>query len=110
ALLAAEHSQLPSLVLDEADVGIGGQLTDDLAALLTRLGGSAQILMITHAPQIAALSQTHYRVIKSEDDAVSIVRLDEHERLEEISRMLGGAHLGESTLEYARTLLAGGQS
>jgi len=110
ALLAAEHSRLPSLVLDEADVGIGGQLTDDLAALLTRLGGSAQILMITHAPQIAALSQTHYRVIKSEDDAVSIVRLDEHGRLEEISRMLGGAHLGESTLEYARTLLAGGQS
>ena len=109
ALLAAEHSQLPSLVLDEADVGIGGQLTDDLGALLTRLGGSAQILMITHAPQIAALSQAHYRVIKSDDDAVSIVRLDEDERLEEISRMLGGAHLGESTLEYARTLLAGGQ-
>ncbi len=110
ALLAAEHSRLPSLVLDEADVGIGGQLTDDLGALLTRLGHSTQILMITHAPQIAALGGAHYRVIKSEDDAVSIVRLDANERLDEISRMLGGAHLGESTREYAQKLLASGQT
>jgi len=110
ALLAAEHSRLPSLVLDEADVGIGGQLTDDLGALLTRLGRSTQILMITHAPQLAALGGAHYRVIKSEDDAVSIVRLDASERVEEISRMLGGAHLGESTREYAQKLLASGQT
>ena len=110
ALLAAEHSRLPSLILDEADVGIGGSLTDEVGTLLSQLACSAQVLMITHAPQVAAHANAHYRVVKSEGDAVSIVLLGESERLEEISRMLGGAHLAESTREYARELLASRQT
>ena len=110
ALLAAEHMRLPSLILDEADVGIGGNLTDEVGTLLAQLAKSAQILMITHAPQIAAVASAHYRVTKSTDDAVSIVPLDQDARLEEISRMLGGAHLADSTREYARELLASRQT
>lgn len=110
ALLAAEHSRLPSLILDEADVGIGGRLSDEVGDLLASLGDCTQILMITHAPQVAALASAHYRVMKSEGDAVSIVRLGDDARLDEVSRMLGGAHLADSTREYARKLLASRQS
>ena len=109
-LLAAQHSQLPSLILDEADVGIGGRLSDEVGKLLTQLSTSTQILMITHAPQVAARAQAHFRVVKAENDSVSICKLNADERLEEVSRMLGGEHLADSTREYARKLLDSAQS
>lgn len=105
-LLAAGHSQLPSLVLDEADVGISGRLSDEVGKLLSQLASATQILMITHAPQVAARADAHYLVLKSEDDSVQITKLDEESRLQEIARMLGGEHLKESTLDYASKLLA----
>ncbi len=104
-LLAAQHSQLPTLILDEADVGIGGRLSDEVGKLLSELSLRTQILMITHAPQAAARAQAHYRVVKAEDESVAICELGDEERLEEVSRMLGGAHLADSTREYARKLL-----
>ena len=105
-LLAAGHSQLPSLVLDEADVGISGRLSDEVGKLLSQLASATQILMITHAPQVAARADAHYLVLKSEDDSVQITKLDDESRLQEIARMLGGEHLKESTLDYASKLLA----
>lgn len=105
-LLAAGHSQLPSLVLDEADVGISGRLSDEVGKLLSQLASATQILMITHAPQVAARANAHYLVLKSEDDSVQITKLDDESRLQEIARMLGGEHLKESTLDYASKLLA----
>lgn len=104
-LLAAQRSQLPTLILDEADVGIGGRLSDEVGKLLSELSLRTQILMITHAPQAAARAQAHYRVVKREDESVAIRELEDDERLDEITRMLGGAHLADSTREYARKLL-----
>ncbi len=104
-LLVARRARLPTLILDEADVGIGGHLSDEVGKLLTGLSSNAQILLITHAPQIAARADAHFRVVKIGDEGVSIDRLDYQQRLEEITRMLGGAHLEESTRSYARKLL-----
>ena len=109
-LLAAEHSRLPSLILDEADVGIGGGLSDEVGKLLAQLSSNAQIVMITHAPQVAARAQAHFRIVKAEENSVSILRLSADQRLEEIARMLGGGHLADSTREYARKLLESAQS
>lgn len=109
-LLAAEHSQLPSLVLDEADVGISGRLSDEVGKLLSQLSRATQILMITHAPQVAARADVHYRVLKSADDSVQITKLNDESRLQEIARMLGGEHLKDSTRDYARKLLASAKS
>lgn len=105
ALLAAECSRLPTLILDEADVGIGGRLSDEVGKLLSRLSLSTQILMITHAPQLAARAQCHFRVVKDENDSISVRELNAGERLDEVSRMLGGEHLADSTRDYARKLL-----
>ena len=110
ALLAAQHTRLPTLVLDEADVGIGGRLSDEVGKLLSELSRSAQILMITHAPQMAARADAHFLVVKSKDDSVGITPLDDAERLDEIARMLGGEHLSESTRDYAGKLLASGRT
>ena len=108
-LLAAERSQLPTLILDEADVGIGGRLSDEVGKLLSQLSLSTQIVMITHAPQVAARAHAHYRALKTEDDSIVICELDADERLDEVSRMLGGEHLKDSTREYARKLLESAQ-
>ena len=106
-VVAAQRSQLPCLVLDEADVGIGGTTADVLGRLLRRLSKSTQVIAITHAPQIAALGDTHLLVSKTSDQDVAIHLLDEDDRIEELARQLGGRTVTDDSRAYARTLLAG---
>ena len=107
--VAAQRSALPCLVLDEADVGVGGATADRLGRMLRRLAEHAQVVCVTHAPQVAALGDTHLRVMKSSGSEVAIDRLDVAERVEELARMLAGRRVTEETRDYARTLLAGAE-
>lgn len=109
AIVAAASTALPCLVLDEADVGVGGITADTVGRLLRRLAEHSQVLCITHAPQVAALGQQHLRVFKNRA-GTGIESLDGTARQEEIARMLAGAEVTGETRAYASTLLAGAES
>ncbi len=104
-IVAAERARLPCLVLDEADVGVGGPTADVIGRLLRRLGRHTQVICVTHAPQVAALGDAHLLVEKSADQEISIQCLDDDARIEELARMLAGAGVTEKSRAYARTLL-----
>ena len=108
-VVAAARSNLPCLLLDEADVGIGGTTADVLGRMLRRLAKHTQVICVTHAPQVAALGDTHLRVTKTATDDTGIETLDAASRIDELARMLAGQRITEETREYAQTLLEGGQ-
>ena len=108
-VVAAAHSDLPCLVLDEADVGIGGTTADVLGRMLRRLAKHTQVICVTHAPQVAALGDAHLRVTKTSSDDTVIEVLDNGERIDELARMLAGQQITSETRAYAETLLADGQ-
>ncbi|MDX2102144.1 MAG: DNA repair protein RecN [Alphaproteobacteria bacterium] len=100
---------VPTLVFDEVDAGIGGATADAVGARLARLGRQFQILVVTHAPQVAARAAWHVRVVKSGDgDRVetTIDRLDTEARREEIARMLAGAVITDAARAAADQLMA----
>lgn len=104
-IVAAQRSRIPSLVLDEADVGIGGATADTVGRLLRQLGDHTQVLCVTHAPQVAALGQHHLNVAKQPGDDTQIVSLDRARRVEELARMLGGQEITAKTIAYAQELI-----
>jgi DNA repair protein RecN (Recombination protein N) len=95
ALRAVAHASAgePTIVFDEIDAGIGGRTAHAVADALARLAGRAQLLTITHLPQIASAAEAHFRVEKVPGDPTHtrIERLSDAERREELERMLGGA-------------------
>ena len=103
ALRAAAHAGggEPTIVFDEIDAGIGGRTAHAVADALGRLAARAQILTITHLPQIASAAETHFRVEKVPGDPTHtrIERLSEDERREEVERMLGGAEFLEKVAQ-----------
>ncbi len=103
-IIAAEHSNLPCLVLDEADVGVGGTTADTVGRILRDLGTHTQVICVTHAPQVAALGNNHLRVVKLGNNT-DIHSLDTPKRIEELARMLAGADITKKTREYAESLL-----
>lgn len=103
-IVAAKTTKMPSLILDEADVGVGGTTADTIGRLLLQLGSNTQVICITHAPQVAAIGQNHLRVIKDNSET-TIEPLNEDMRVEELARMLAGADITEKTRDYAHTLL-----
>lgn len=105
-IVAAQNSALPCLILDEADVGVGGTTADTVGRILRDLGSHTQVICITHAPQVAALGDSHYRVSK-EGDNTQIQALSDDHRIEELARMLAGADITDETREYARSLRSG---
>jgi len=104
-VVAAARSALPCLVLDEADVGVGGTTADVVGRLLRALAAHTQVICVTHAPQVAALGHHHLRVRKDEQQDTRIEQLGEDRRVEELARMLAGADVTEKSRDYARTLL-----
>lgn len=109
-VVAAESSKLPCLVLDEADIGVGGTTADVVGRLLRQLARNTQVIAITHAPQVAALGTTHLLVSKTSEQDTVIETLNEAERTEELARMLGGRTVTDKSRSYAKALLADGES
>lgn len=102
-VVTAASSCVPCLILDEADVGIGGRTAEVVGRLLRDLGSHTQVLAVTHLPQVAALAHQHLAVEKSEQEGarVSIRHLDEEERVGELARMLGGVEVTAQTRAHA---------
>ena len=108
--VAAEVTQVHSLVFDEIDVGIGGKVAERVGRLLRSLGKSTQIFCITHLPQVAAQGDHQLNVNKKTENGSSVeIRLLDHEqRISEIARMLGGAKITVRTTEHAKEMLIQG--
>lgn len=108
-VVTAATSETPSLVLDEADVGIGGRTAEVVGRLLRRLGQHAQVLAVTHLPQVAAQGHQHLAVEKSarrkDRNQVSIQTLSQHQRVNELARMLGGVEITAQTEAHATEML-----
>ena len=105
-VVAAEKTQLPTLVLDEADVGVGGKTSDILGRLLRDLAKNTQVLCVTHAPQVAALGHQHLVVTKTASQDSTISTLSPSARVEELARMLGGKDITAKTRQYAEELIS----
>jgi DNA repair protein RecN (Recombination protein N) len=107
-VVLAQVGSTPCLVFDEVDTGIGGATADAVGERLARLGTAAQVLVVTHAPQVAARADHHWRVekaVRSGRAAVSVTRLSDGERREEIARMLAGARITEAARAAADSLI-----
>jgi DNA repair protein RecN (Recombination protein N) len=107
-VVAAEKSRLPALILDEADVGIGGATADVVGRLLRRLARHTQVLCVTHAPQVAARGEHHLSIRKTSEYDTIVEPLDSSGRVAELARMLGGADITQKTVEYAEELITAG--
>jgi DNA repair protein RecN (Recombination protein N) len=114
-VVASEVGQVPTLVFDEVDSGIGGAVAATVGRLLQTLGSDRQVLCVTHLPQVAACADAHFRVTKTGlgGGAGSPVRselalLSAAERVEELARMLGGAAITAKTRAHAREMLDSG--
>ena len=97
-----------TLIFDEVDSGVGGAVAAAVGERLARLGGVTQTLVITHSPQVAAKGHNHLKIAKSAHDDSVISRTDvltQHERAEEIARMLAGEHITAEARAAAITLL-----
>jgi len=100
--------RVPSLIFDEVDAGIGGGTAEVVGKKLKSVSKSSQVICITHLPQIAALGDSHYKVTKRVEKGrtfTSIDLLDSEDRVEELSRMLGGVEITEMTKKHAREML-----
>ncbi|WP_417473278.1 DNA repair protein RecN [Luteimonas mephitis] len=105
---ALGHDAVPTMVFDEVDSGIGGATAEIVGQKLRALGGTRQVLCVTHLPQVAAQGHRHYRVSKAESAGVtqSAVRLlDAGQRQEELARMLGGVEVSTEARAAAKRLL-----
>ena len=104
------HTHLPTIIFDEIDAGVSGQIAEKMARLMSQMAeGGRQVVSITHLPQIAAVAPAHFKVYKEDSaDTASthIRRLTPAERVEEIAHMLSGETLTEAAMENARELIA----
>jgi DNA repair protein RecN (Recombination protein N) len=97
------------MVFDEIDRGVGGAVASAIGERLHRLAASAQLLVVTHSPQVAARGNQHLLIEKNHDGLVtrtSVRALDEDRRREEIARMLSGAEITDEARAQATRLLA----
>ena len=104
---------VPTFVFDEVDAGVGGKAAVEIGRRLARLAGSAQVLVVTHLPQVAAFADRHLKVVKSEDGRIvrsGVVTLDDDGRVQELSRMLAGLEGSASARAHAEELLAAAAS
>ncbi|MCH5220824.1 MAG: DNA repair protein RecN [Muribaculaceae bacterium] len=106
--IVARRMQLPSIIFDEIDTGISGNIASRMAEMMTDISSNIQVITITHLPGVAAAGSAHYKVYK-EDDAQTtttrISRLSQEERAKELALMISGNSTDESALATARTLL-----
>ncbi len=107
-VVLADSTEVPTFVFDEVDAGIGGRAAIEVGRRLARLAQRAQVIAVTHLPQVAAFADHHHRVVKTEDGAVTtsgVVRLDALQRVEELSRMLAGVQESEAAQTHAQEML-----
>ncbi|WP_423062775.1 DNA repair protein RecN [Candidiatus Paracoxiella cheracis] len=108
-VITAQKEGTPTLIFDEVDTGIGGKTAEIVGQLLCELGQKAQVICITHLPQVAAQGTHQFKVEKTTSTnsvCATIRKLNQTERVEELARMLSGSKITEQTLAHARELLS----
>jgi len=106
--LVAHKSDLPTIVFDEIDTGVSGEIAHRMGEIMHNMSKTMQVITITHLPQIAAKSKNHYRVFKDESGfhtQTYIQKLTNEERVQELAQMLSGKTLTPASLQNARDLL-----
>jgi len=104
----SENSQLPTIIFDEIDTGVSGEVSNKMAAIMHQMSQAMQVITITHLPQIAAKGNQHYKVFKQDQGASTVTQLkqlSEDERIVEIAEMLSGKDISDSAMSHARELL-----
>ncbi len=107
--LVAQYRQLPTILFDEIDTGVSGEMADRMGALMAGMGKQMQVICITHLPQVAAKGCRHFKVFKDtteHDTVIGIRELRGSERVEEVASMLSGIRRSEAARQAARELLA----
>ena len=108
-VIMSESSQIPTLIFDEVDSGVGGAVAEIVGKKLRLLGGERQVLCVTHLPQVASQAHHHYRVEKISRDkqtSTAVHALAGEERLEEVARMLGGVRITDQSRAHASEMIA----
>jgi DNA repair protein RecN (Recombination protein N) len=108
-VITSEKSETPTLVFDEVDVGVGGKVAQIVGTRLRKLGRNAQVICITHLPQVASQGDQHIFIDKVSTDSETystLVKLDDEMRTMEIARMLGGEVITERTRAHAQEMLS----
>ena len=106
--ILSENIQLPTIIFDEIDTGVSGEVSNKIAKIMQDMGMSMQVITITHLPQIAAKGLQHYKVFKGEEKGVTtsnLKLLSNEERVVEIAEMLSGKDISNSALIHAKELL-----
>ncbi|NGY37108.1 DNA repair protein RecN [Flavobacterium sp. XN-5] len=106
--ILAQYSKLPTLIFDEIDTGVSGEIAIKMGEIMKEMSQTMQIFAITHLPQIAAKGNAHFKVSKStvgEDTQSELKLLSEEDRIIEIAQMLSGAVVSDSALNHAKALL-----
>lgn len=103
------NTQLPTIIFDEIDTGVSGEVSNKIAAIMQQMSKNMQVIAITHLPQIASKGENHYKVFKEEIKGVTTTNLKQlstEERIKEIAEMLSGKDISDSALTHAKELLS----
>ena len=106
--IIANYKQLPTIIFDEIDTGVSGEISKKMGSIMKKLGLKIQIFSITHLPQVAAMGQSHFKIYKEDNNGITVTKmekLNENNRIVEIANMLEGNNASESAYLHAKQLL-----
>lgn len=107
--LVATTKALPTIIFDEIDTGVSGEIADRMGEVMRDMSGHLQVITITHLPQVAGKGDCHIKVFKQDDETETtthIVELSKEERINEIARMLSGSKITDEAIRNAKTLIS----
>lgn len=107
--IIANKMQLPSIIFDEVDTGVSGDIANSMGEMMQSIAQNIQVLAITHLPQVASKGNHHYKVFKEDDETSTLTRIKElsiEERVDELALMLSGSTINEAARANARSLLS----
>jgi DNA repair protein RecN (Recombination protein N) len=106
--LLAKYEKLPTIMFDEIDTGVSGEISNKMAAIMQQMSKDMQVFAITHLPQVASKGSQHFKVFKYDEGQITrtnMKRLNDGERIVELAQMLGGKEVSDSALAHAKQLL-----
>lgn len=104
----ASKSNLPTIIFDEIDTGVSGEVADKMGVIMREMGEYMQVFSITHLPQVAAKGAQHYKVFKHDNEertTSEIIQLNKEQRIKEIAQMLSGTQITDAAMQQAQALL-----
>lgn len=106
--ILAKYEKLPTIMFDEIDTGVSGEISNSMADIMREMSTGMQVFSITHLPQVASRGNHHFKVFKSEEEhrtRTDMKKLSDDERIVELAQMLGGKDISDSAIAHARQLL-----